>query len=270
MARVRLDAVCASAVDLARQAAVEVGDPDTVGELVSTNADGERLVTHRFSCTSRGYRGWHWAVTVARPPRAKVATVCEVDLVAGPESLLAPPWLPWSQRVKPGDLGPGDVLPRVEEDDRLVQGFEATGDDEVDQIALWELGLGRQRVLSRAGRSEAGERWAGGDYGPDAPMALQALRKCRECGFLVPMAGALRQGFAVCTNEWSPADGRVVSLDYGCGAHSETELVRAPETVGEPVVDELAVDLVALPKKEPAESGQAEPVDDPQANPQPE
>jgi hypothetical protein len=62
----------------------------------------------------------------------------------------------------------------------------------------------------------------------------------------------------------------VVSLDYGCGAHSETELVRAPETVGEPVVDELAVDLVALPKKEPAESGQAEPVDDPQANPQPE
>ncbi len=272
MARVRLDAVCASAVELARQAAVEVGDPDTVGELVSTNADGERLVTHRFTCTARGYRGWHWAVTVARPPRAKVATVCEVDLVAGPDSLLAPAWLPWSQRVKPGDLGPGDVLPRVEEDDRLVQGFEATGDDEVDQLALWELGLGRERVLSRTGRSEAGERWAGGDYGPDAPMARQALRKCRECGFLVPMAGALRQGFAVCTNEWSPADGRVVSLDYGCGAHSETELVRDLEQTGDPVLDELAVDLVALPQATAADPVHPEPVEDSQvtADPTPE
>jgi hypothetical protein len=52
----------------------------------------------------------------------------------------------------------------------------------------------------------------------------------------------------VCANEWSPSDGRVVSLDHGCGAHSETDMDHPePTSVGDPIVDEFAVDL------EPAE-----------------
>ena len=38
------------------------------------------------------------------------------------------------------------------------------------------------------------------------------------------MAGALRAIFGVCANEWATDDGSVVSLDHGCGAHSETDL----------------------------------------------
>ena len=38
------------------------------------------------------------------------------------------------------------------------------------------------------------------------------------------MAGALRAIFGVCANEWAADDGSVVSLDHGCGAHSETDL----------------------------------------------
>jgi hypothetical protein len=59
------------------------------------------------------------------------------------------------------------------------------------------------------------------------------------------MAGALRSFFGVCANAWSPSDGHVVSLDHGCGAHSEVDLVReAPKPVEEPVLDEFAFDLV--------------------------
>ena len=58
------------------------------------------------------------------------------------------------------------------------------------------------------------------------------------------MAGALRAVFGVCANEWSPSDGRVVSLDHGCGAHSETDVEQPePTPIGEPIVDEFAVDL---------------------------
>ena len=61
-----------------------------------------------------------------------------------------------------------------------------------------------------------------------------------SCGFFVPMSGALRSVFGVCANEWSPADGTVVALDFGCGAHSEVDVERrAPEPVDPPVLDEV-------------------------------
>ena len=51
------------------------------------------------------------------------------------------------------------------------------------------------------------------------------------------MGGAFGQMFAVCANVMSPADGRVVALNFGCGAHSE---VQVEEILG----DETARDEV--------------------------
>jgi hypothetical protein len=221
-ARVRragTDAVLAGAVDLALQAATEVGG-ETVGEHLGVEDTGERLATHRFAATLPGYRGWYWAVTLARAPRAKVATVDEVVLLPGPEALLAPAWVPWSERLQPGDLGPGDLLPATADDPRLVPAYVDSGDPAVEEVAF-ELGLGRARVLSREGRLDAADRWHAGDGGPDTPMARQAPARCGTCGFLVPLAGSLRAAFGVCANEVTPVDGRVVSVEFGCGAHSE-------------------------------------------------
>ena len=242
--RARVDAVAAAAVDLARAAVLEVAEPGAVGDHLSATAEGERLVSHRFASTAKGYRGWVWTVTLARAPRAKVPTVCEVDLTAAEGAVLAPEWLPWSERLRPGDLGAGDVLPRLDDDPRLEQGFEATGDEDVDQVALWELGLGRPRVLSREGREEAAERWETGDFGPASPTAVASAAECLTCGFLLPMPGVLRRAFGVCANEWSPADGRVVALTFGCGAHSETGVDLPPETLPAPILDELGYEPV--------------------------
>lgn len=241
-----VDAVAAAAVDLARQAALEVADPGTVGAHVGVVAAGDRLVSHSFACDARGYRGWNWTVTLARAPRAKFATVCEVELTAAGDAVLAPVWLPWDQRLRPGDVGPTDVLPVITDDPRLEQGFEATGEEDVDRLALWELGLGRPRVLSRLGRQEAATRWYEGDLGPESPTAQSSAGPCSGCGFLVPMPGALRHAFGVCANEWSPADGRVVALTFGCGAHSETDVDRTPEVPSEPALDELGVEPVPI------------------------
>ena len=83
-------------------------------------------------------------------------------------------------------------------------------------------------------------------------MAQKATARCATCGYFVPAAGALRQVFGVCANEWSPSDGRVVSLDHGCGAHSETELEQPdPAPLGDPIVDEFAVDLEPVEPERP-------------------
>lgn len=220
-----VDAVLAEAVGLARAAALEVAEGE-VGEHLGVVPVAERILTHDFAADVPGYRGWRWSVTLARAPRSKTATVDEVVLLPGPEALLAPEWVPWQDRLRPGDLAPGDVLPVVENDPRLVPAYASTDDEDAQQVAF-ELGLGRARVMSREGRTDAAERWQQGDSGPDSPMARQAPAHCGTCGFLLPLQGSLRSGFGVCGNEITDTDGRVVSVAFGCGAHSEA-VVDAP------------------------------------------
>ncbi|MFE0627134.1 DUF3027 domain-containing protein [Streptomyces sp. NPDC058864] len=274
------DRLCAEAVDLALEAAVEAFGEKAVGEHLGAVAEGDRVVTHLFDCREAGYRGWRWAVTLTRASRAKAITLDETVLVPGPEAVLAPEWVPWSERLRPGDLGPGDLLPTEAEDLRLEAGFsgedvpppnspvseemaelvEAEDADvsggppaalpmapAVGTIAAVaeEIGMARPRVLSRYGLHVAADRWED-EYGPKAPMAQAAPAPCVSCGFLVPIAGSLRQAFGVCANEFSPADGRVVSLAYGCGAHSEAAVMPKTPRPAPPVLDETAVEPLPL------------------------
>ncbi len=250
-----LDSVLAAAVDLARTAAQEI-DQLTVGDHVEVVSEGEFVVTHYFESTSAAYRGWRWSVTLVRVPESDVITIDEVVLLPGVDSLLAPAWVPWNDRIRPGDLSPGDLLPTDPEDPRLEPGFMGSDAlDEIDDLTTgagplrpeqWELGLGRERVLSAWGRDDAADRWDAGEYGPDASMAKSAPGSCQSCGFLLPIGGSLGQAFGLCANAFG-ADGRVVSLRYGCGAHSS---VRPIEGTGIPVtemvIDEVLADELTL------------------------
>lgn len=261
-----MDAVLLSAVDLARQAAIEVANDDqAVGEHLGAAEDDTRLLTHTFACNLPGYRGWVWAVTVARAPRGKNATLSEAHLVPADDALLAPQWVPWAERIRPGDLEASMALPKIEEDPRLVPGFEITDDADADSLEIWELGLGRERVLGPEGRKSAAERWHRGSHGPTAAAAIASAEPCSTCAFFVPLSGSMSQVFGACTNEWSPSDGRVVSVDHGCGAHSQTDAEkqssRWPTT--EPVIDTAAADpLVLEDGNEPAKGDGDEPANE--------
>ncbi len=256
--RSRIDQVLADAVDVARaavtEAVVDDGGPplvgaapgDTVGAHLEAGPEGERLVTHLFECLLPGYRGWRWAVTLTRVARSRQATVCETVLLPGPDALVAPAWVPWEDRLRPGDLGVGDLMPTAPDDDRLIPGYLLSDDPAVEE-ASWELGLGRPRVMSREGRAETAQRWYDGDHGPEAPIAVAAPRtaRCGTCGFYLPLAGSLRQAFGVCGNLYAPDDGRAVSYDHGCGAHSEVLAEPVPEVEELPTVyDDGGVDPV--------------------------
>lgn len=97
------DAVLAAAVDTARNGVLEVAGDTEVGEHLGAFPEAERLVTHRFAADVPGYGGWYWFATLARVPRGKDATVSEVGLLPSEDALLAPDWVPWSDRVRPED-----------------------------------------------------------------------------------------------------------------------------------------------------------------------
>ncbi|OBJ48610.1 DUF3027 domain-containing protein [Mycobacterium sp. 1423905.2] len=227
-----LAAVLTGAADQAREAVAEHSGAETVGEYLGVDYEDPNTATHRFLARLPGYQGWQWAVVVATYPGADHATISEVVLIPGPTALLAPHWVPWDQRVRPGDLSPGDLLAPAKDDPRLVPGYTASGDPQVDEVAA-EVGLGRRWVMSALGRAEAAERWHDGDFGPGSPMARSTKRVCRDCGFFLPLAGSLGSMFGVCGNELS-ADGHVVDKFYGCGAHSDTP---APAGSGSPAYE---------------------------------
>ena len=238
-----LDEVCFGAVDLARETLLQEADAALIGEHTGAIAEGPTVVTHYFQGHVPGYRGWRWVVTLSRAPDSDHVTVDETALLPDGDALLAPSWVPWKQRIESGDLGPGDVLVTEADDPRLSPGM--AGDDDVEEDdrqrpAQWELGLGRIRVLSPEGRREAAQRWYH-DIGPRAAVARATKLECSTCGFLLMIGGPMGQAFGVCANEYSPVDGRIVALSFGCGAHSET---REKPSVGvaQTVIDEVAFD----------------------------
>ena len=237
-------------VDFARSALQEQVGADAVGEHLDVEPSDGGVVTHYFSAAQRGYPGWRWSVTlVSLTDDAAASTVDEVVLLPGPEAIVAPAWVPWRERIRPGDLSPGDLLPVEEDDPRLVPGYFAADeefplDKQQARALAQEVGLGRARVLSAEGRDLAAQRWYDGEHGPSVPLAQSAPGRCGQCGFMLRLAGPLSEMFGVCANAFANDDGRIVSLDHGCGAHSEAQLRKKqlPPPLPDPVFDSMTRD----------------------------
>ncbi|NDE53161.1 MAG: DUF3027 domain-containing protein [Actinobacteria bacterium] len=211
------------ASEIARAAALEDAKNEKfVGSQVSVESDDDHVATYLFEALLPGYVGWRWAVTVAKLDGDSAPTICDVVLLPGTDALLAPEWIPYSERITAEDVGVGTIVPTAADDARLVPASAVLpADEELDLHELFELGAGRLRVLSIEGRDQAAKRWIEGDRGPNAPIAQYAPKNCGSCGFYLPIAGSFRQAFGVCANAISPEDARVVSVNHGCGAHSE-------------------------------------------------
>lgn len=241
----KADPAAPEAVRVARAALVQQVGAGDVGDHQGAGAEDGAVFTHRFACLAAGYPGWVWAVTVVSAPGAEEVTVDEVVMLPGEGAILAPVWVPWRERIQPGDLSPGDLLPTDEDDPRLVPTYFAGDEyDDWDRAVVQEFGLGRSRVLSLEGRDLAAQRWYDSEQGPDSPLAQSAPGRCDGCGFFVRLCGPLAKTFGVCANEFANDDGRLVTIDHGCGAHSGAQLRRKqlPPPLPDHVFDSLSRD----------------------------
>ena len=97
------DAFLAAAVDVARAAIEGIAPAEQIGRHLAAKSEGDRLVTHLFESRLAGYGGWQWYAVLTRNSRSKVVTVDELGLLPSDDSILAPEWIPWAERVRPGD-----------------------------------------------------------------------------------------------------------------------------------------------------------------------
>lgn len=248
-----------SVSEVARAALLESAPADHVGGQIDSTPIEDGVTTVAFECANPGYPGWYWAVTVVTLDGT--TTVSEVNLLPGADALVPPAWKPWSTRVRSGDLGVGDLLATEPTDARLTAGFSDVPEDLAVELSgtQWELGLGREQVLSVMGMDLAVERWLAGQNGPRAAMAKAAPAPCSTCGFLVAVGGSLGRAFGVCGNEFGAADGQLVAMSFGCGAHSSVRIDHIPPVaVVDLVIDDDAdalADASGLPDAAVSEDG---------------
>ena len=125
------DAFLAAAVDVARAAVEGIAPADNRpahGGPQRRRPPGDAPVRIRLP----GYLGWQWYAVLTRNSRSKVVTVDELGLLPSEESILAPAWVPWAERVRPEDEQPEDAAEETPPDEAPAQGSEDAQQDAGD------------------------------------------------------------------------------------------------------------------------------------------
>ena len=125
------DAFLAAAVDVARTAVEGIAPAAQIGPHIGARSEGDRLVTHLFESRLPGYLGWQWYAVLTRNSRSKVVTVDELGLLPSEDSILAPAWVPWAERVRPEDAQAEDAAEEAPAAEAPAQGAgDAQQDDD--------------------------------------------------------------------------------------------------------------------------------------------
>jgi AAA ATPase containing von Willebrand factor type A (vWA) domain len=125
------DSVLLASVDVARTALLEITDAATVGAPAGHIVEGEHVLSLLFECTLPGYPGWHWTVTMSRVDDESEPSVLEAELMPGENALLAPEWVPWSERL--ADYQAQQEAARAAEGAGAEGGSAEDSDDDADE-----------------------------------------------------------------------------------------------------------------------------------------
>jgi hypothetical protein len=122
-----VDEVLLASVDLARGALLEITPAATIGEVVGSIADADHVLSLHFESKLAGYPGWHWTVTLSRIDESSEPTVLEIEMLPGENALIAPDWVPWSERLAEYTLAQELAAATAAGDDE-----DADDDDDLD------------------------------------------------------------------------------------------------------------------------------------------
>lgn len=137
----------------------QTADPGSVGEFLGESEIAKNATEVRFNCTQRGYQNWYWSVVFTQVDKRKEATISEVNLLAGEGALLAPPWVPWAERL-------------AEFKRQLKESGKAKSDAEADEMI-------RELTSAFGDHGEADQAQADSDNGSVKPPTKARVRQRR-------------------------------------------------------------------------------------------
>ena len=126
---------------LAEKAAKETAPNAGVGKFLGTVDEEANVVSYRFEANLEGYIGWEWHVVVFQDKKTNPATVSEVVLLPGEKAIIAPDWVPWSERKAD--------LEKNETEELAVSDLEEAEDTQSDSEDAGERPPIRKRLRKR-------------------------------------------------------------------------------------------------------------------------
>lgn len=162
------DAVLAAATDFARTAVEGIAPAAQIGRHLGAKTEGDRVVTHLFESLLAGYQGWQWYAVLTRNSRSKVITVNELGLLPSEDSILAPEWVPWAERVRPEDAQDDETADAETADAGAADGIavdaadDAAADDTATDLMAEAAGFDDDDETSGSdGSTDAGDPESG-------------------------------------------------------------------------------------------------------------
>ena len=135
---------------LAEKAAKEVAPSGGVGKFLGVAPEESHVVSYRFEAKIKGYEAWEWNVVVFQSKKSTPATVSEIVMLPGKDSIVAPPWLPWSERRAEPDQSLAS--------DSAVPDLEVSEDTEGDSEDAGQSPPRRKGLLKRLVQKKDGKK----------------------------------------------------------------------------------------------------------------
>jgi len=179
------DPILLAAVELARAALLEITPAETIGAVIGHIDEGDRVISLLFDSLMTGYPGWRWTVSLARVDENAEPSVLETELTPGDDALLAPEWIPWSDRLiddETSDESHDDDEEENDDDDEENDDEfddESVEDDAEDSLdALNGIDFDEALAAAELHPDETSEPEAGADHG--APQPPTRSRRARR------------------------------------------------------------------------------------------
>jgi hypothetical protein len=174
----------------ARTALVAVTPDATIGAFAREVDEGDSVMSYLFETTMPGYPGWNWTVTIAHLPDAE-PTVVETELTPAEGALLAPDWVPWSERMEDyraaqlalgeaaaAELESGESDDDDDDDDDDDFGSDVLHSGDLDGVDIDELDVPSDAVDENDDAED--EPDAAHDEPPQVPARRQRARKAQQ------------------------------------------------------------------------------------------
>lgn len=117
-------------LEVARTAATQNAGEKAVSNFVELIDEGDGAYSFVFEAKLEGYQGWLWSVTLF-DSGDEFPTISEVVLLPGEQALLAPAWVPWSERL--ADWKALQVELEAQAALEALEAVESTEDDDEDE-----------------------------------------------------------------------------------------------------------------------------------------
>ena len=117
---------------IGRAALAEITSVESVGADAGQKDEGDGVVSVYFDTNLTGYPGWHWTVSIATL-EGEQPSVLETELTPAEDALLAPDWVPWSDRLADYKAAQ-EALGEAEASDESEDDDDESDDTEDDEL----------------------------------------------------------------------------------------------------------------------------------------